>query len=386
MSEFPEPSPDALKLSAQLSARLRDEIAGGAIPFSRYMERCLYEPGLGYYSAGLPKFGVEGDFVTAPEISPLFGRCLAGTCAAVLQEIHGGDVLEFGAGSGKLAADILQALDSESCLPGHYYILERSADLRQRQRETIKQQAGDLVERVVWLDGLPDPGFAGVMLANEVLDAMAVERFCYRDGSFELFHVGVEADAFAWQPKSADAQTSARLAALHATAAFPEGYISEFNPGLEPWLASVAETLARGLMLLIDYGGPRHEIYHPQRSNGTLMCHYRHRAHEDPFMYPGLQDITAHVDFTAVAEAASNAGLDVCGYTSQAWFLMDCGLDRFLSETDVEDTAAYLGKVQHAKTLILPDEMGERFKCVGLSRGLSDPVIGFGSRDDRHRL
>ncbi len=388
VNKLPVPSPGALELSAALSSRLRDEItaAGGTIPFSRYMERCLYEPGLGYYSAGLTKFGAAGDFVTAPEISSLFGQCLARTCAALLQEIGGGDVLEFGAGSGKLAADMLQALNREQCLPTHYYILERSADLRARQRETISQLAGDLIERVVWLDGLPDHGFEGLMLANEVLDAMAVERFRYRDRLFELFHVCAEGDTFAWRTRAADGPMATRLAALNEAVTFPDGFISEINPGLESWIASVAETLARGLLLLIDYGGPRHEVYHPQRSDGTLMCHYRHRAHADPFLYPGLQDMTAHVDFTAVAEAAVNAGLDVFGYTSQSWFLLDCGMDRLLSETDVEDSAAWLRQVQQAKTLILPNEMGERFKCMGLSKGMTGHVPGFGNRDDRHRL
>ena len=222
-------------------------------------------------------------------------------------------------------------------------------------------------------------------MANEVLDAMAVERFRYRDKLFELFHVCAEGDTFAWRTKAADGPMATRLVALNEAVTFPDGFISEINPGLESWIASVAETLARGLLLLIDYGGPRHEVYHPQRSDGTLMCHYRHRAHADPFLYPGLQDMTAHVDFTAVAEVAVDARLEVHGYTSQSWFLLDCGMDRFLSETDVEDSTTWLRRAQQAKTLMLPDEMGERFKCMGLSKGIAARVPGFCSRDDRHR-
>jgi len=344
MNNLPAPSADELALSAELTCLIHQEIAaaGGSIPFSRFMELCLYAPGLGYYSAGRRKFGAGGDFVTAPEISPLFGRCLARSCGAVLQSLGGGDILEFGAGSGQLAVDLLGELESMDCLPDRYLVLERSAELKARQQEAIGRYLPRLLDRVSWLDALPNAGFRGVMLANEVLDAMAVERFQW-DG--------------------AAAATS-----------------------LQPWLQTVAECLDQGLILLIDYGYPQHELFHPQRSSGTLMCHYRQHAHANPLLWPGLQDITAHVNFTAVAEAAVAADLDVAGYTTQAYFLLDCGLEEFLLQSGPTDAMDYMQAAQQAKTLILPGEMGERFKCIGLTRGIDIPVPGFRLQDQRERL
>ena len=388
MLEFPTPSQQALQLSAELSTVIRKEIraAGGSIPFSRYMELCLYAPGLGYYSAGQRKFGAGGDFVTAPEISPLFGRCLANTCRSVLDSLHGGELLEFGAGSGRLAIDLLGELERTACLPERYLILERSAELRQRQQQALQRELPQLCDRVLWIDTLPQAGFRGVMLANEVLDAMAVERFQWDGRAARLFHVHCEDDTFQWQLQQQQDATTVAVESLASSCQLQPGYISELNTGLPAWLQSVAATLQEGVMLLIDYGYPRHEYYHPQHSSGTLMCHYRQRAHDDPFLWPGLQDITAHVDFTAVAEAALAANLEVSGYTTQAFFLLDSGLDDFLQQAGPTDSMPYMQLAQQAKTLILPGEMGERFKCIALTRGMTTTVPGFRLQDYRNRL
>jgi len=389
VSELPAPDAHERAQSEQLSGLIGQEIAaaGGAIPFSRFMERCLYAPGLGYYSAGRRKFGSGGDFVTAPELSALFGRCLARTCAAVLAAT-GGDILEFGAGSGRLAVDLLGELEAMRRLPVRYCILERSADLRMRQQQLLREKLPHLYERVVWLERLPASGFRGVMLGNELLDAMAVERFRWHGRDAQLFYVAGASDGFAWQLRRVtDPDLAAAIARVAGECELAQDYESELNTGLQPWLHSVAERLERGLLLLIDYGYPRREYYHPQRVSGTLLCHYRQRVHADPLLWPGLQDITAHVDFTAVAEAAVSAGLDVSGYTTQAHFLLDCGLDRLLQAVMAEaDHVTGLRWSQQAKTLILPGEMGERYQCIALARGLDIGVPGFRGQDFRRRL
>ena len=387
MSELPAPSAHELESSAKLARVIREEIAaaGGALPFSRFMELCLYAPGMGYYSAGRRKFGAGGDFVTAPEISPLFGRSLATACAPLLTSMNGAEILEFGAGSGRLAIDLLGELERLGCLPERYLILERSADLRLRQQQAIGKQLPQLLDRVAWIDSLPASGFRGVMLANEVLDAMSVERFRWDGERAALFYVRSEADAFAWQLDSST-ETPDRLAGCLDGLDLAAGYESEINTSLQPWLQSVSESLQQGLVLLIDYGYPQHEYFHAQRSSGTLMCHYRHHAHTDPLLWPGLQDITAHVDFTAVAEAAVAAGLAVAGYTTQAWFLLDCGLEELLQQAGPTDSSAYLKAAQQAKTLLLPGEMGERFKCIALTRDVDMPLPGFRLQDQRARL
>ena len=388
MSDLPAPSPQALELSAELSTVIRAAInaAGGSIPFSRYMELCLYTPGLGYYGAGQRKFGPGGDFVTAPEISPLFGRCLANSCKEVLESLQGGNILEFGAGSGQLAIDVLGELERQACLPNRYLILERSAELRQRQQQAIQKKLPQLLDRVVWIDALPTAGFRGVMLGNEVLDAMAVERFQWDGKAANLFHVSCEGDGFQWQLQQDRDDATVAVESLVSECQLPPGYISEANILLSAWLQSAADVLEQGVLLLIDYGYPRHEYYHLQRSSGTLMCHYRQRAHDDPFLWPGLQDITAHVDFTAVAEAALAADLEVAGYTTQTYFLLDCGLDSLLQQAGPTDSTHYIQLAQQAKTLILPGEMGERFKCIGLTRGMTTAIPGFRLQDYRNRL
>jgi SAM-dependent MidA family methyltransferase len=384
----PPPGADEQAHSDKLAKLIRDEIAaaGGGIPFARYMELCLYAPGLGYYSAGLRKFGAGGDFVTAPELSPLFGRSIARTCAAVLQDT-GGDILEFGAGSGRLAVDLLRELESLDCLPGRYLVLERSAELRQRQQLLLQRELPGLFPRVIWLDRLPAQPLEGVLLGNEVLDAMAVERFRWDGVQAQQYCVGAGESGFRWQLQTPD---DAALVALMADIAheceLAPAYVSEVNAGLRPWLRGAAGCLRRGLLLLIDYGYPRSEYYHPQRSSGTLLCHYRQHAHDDPLILPGLQDITAHVDFTAVAEAAVAAGLSVSGYTTQAHFLLDCGIDGLLTDAGPGGGVDYLRLAQQAKTLMLPGEMGERFQCIGLTRDLDIDIPGFQGQDLRYRL
>lgn len=389
MNDLPEPSPPALALSARLADLVRQEIvaAGGALPFSAYMERCLYAPGLGYYSAGSRKFGSAGDFVTAPELSPLFGRCLAQTCNTVLEQLHGGDILEFGAGSGALAVDVLGELERLGRLPGRYLILERSAELRARQQQRVAELLPHLHERVSWLNDLPEPGFTGVLLANELLDAMPAERFHWTGTGIEQFYVTCRGEGFDWCLQAA--QDDALVAAVQVVQQACElaaGYVSEINLSIAPWLESVAGLIDRGMLLLSDYGYPRHEYYHPQRNRGTLMCHYRHRAHDDPFLWPGLQDITTHVDFTAVAEAGVAAGLDVTGYTTQAGFLLDCGLDTLLHASGPVDSPSYIKAAQQVKQLTLPGEMGERFAFIGLARAVDGPLPGFRMQDRRQRL
>ncbi len=387
--DLPPPEPDALALSARLAEVIREEIraAGGALSFARYMELCLYAPGLGYYSAGQRKFGTGGDFVTAPELGSLFARCVAQSCQAVLDALGGGDILEFGAGSGRLAMDLLTELEIRSALPQRYLILERSAALRQRQQVLLRERLPHLYERVTWLERLPEPGVTGVMLGNEVLDAMAVERFRWNGDTVEQYCVTESGSGFGWLLRSfPDRPTGALAARIAREQLLPGNYVSEFNAGLHGWLLSVSDALQRGLMLFADYGYPRREYYHAQRTSGTLLCHYRHRAHDDPLLWPGLQDITAHVDFTAVAEAAVGAGLTVGGYTTQAHFLLDCGIDRMLQDAGPDGSANYLRLAQQARTLLLPGEMGERFQCIGLTRALEIDIPGFRRQDMQHRL
>lgn len=385
--DLPSPSAEVLAHSAQLAALIREAIAGagGRLGFDRFMELALYAPGLGYYSAGSRKFGEAGDFITAPELSPLFSRCLARQCAEVLAGIQGGAILEFGAGSGVMAADILAELAALERLPSHYYILELSAELRARQQQTIREKVPQLAERVAWLDALPDTGFRGVVLANEVLDAMPVHRFRIQDGAPRELYVVADGEGFALEPGEPGPEVAAALAQLRQQLPLAEGYESELNLRAGDWVRSIGGFLAQGVALFIDYGFPRSEFYHPQRNGGTLMCHYRHRAHDDALILPGLQDITAHVDFTAVAEAALAAGLSVRGYTSQANFLIANGLTALLAEAQ-GDVRQQLTLAAQVKRLTMPGEMGELFKVMALSRGWDGPLQGFALRDERGRL
>ncbi len=387
--DWPEPAPQAVALGERLLRLLGDQMSAGVggIPFSRFMEQALYAPGLGYYSAGLAKFGADGDFVTAPELGSLFSTCLANSCADVLRTLGDGDVLEFGAGSGVMAADMLRELARVDCLPGRYLILERSAELRARQRETLESRVPDLLARVEWLDALPAEGVRGVIVANEVLDAMPVERVVWHDDGPALLHVELSGDALCWREHPAtDADLDARLRGLQERFGLAPGYLSEIAIQLEPWVQSLSDCLREGAALLIDYGMAAHEYYHPQRAQGTLLCHYRQRAHANPLLLPGVQDITAQVDFTAVADAALASGLSVKGYTTQAHFLLENGLQEQLMETAEQGGSAHYARTGEAKRLTLPDEMGERFKCMALTRGLERPPSGFLLRDLRDRL
>jgi len=351
------------------------------------MELALYAPGLGYYAAGATKFGAAGDFVTAPEMTPLFGRALAVQVAAILDATPGREIVELGAGSGRLAADLLGALAATRASPIRYSILEPSPELSLRQRATIAREAPDGLERVVWIDSLP-PRIDGVVVANEVLDAMPVHVVARRGGAY--FERGVaivaasgEPGEFGWAERPADA----RLAAL-AAQRFPAGgdYVSELNPAAEALVQGLGRRLEHGAMLLADYGFPAGEYFHPQRSEGTLMCHYRHRAHGDPFAWPGLTDITAHVDFTAIAAAGVRAGLRVAGFAPQAPFLLGCGILDALAGVGAPESSAYLKAAAPVQKLLSPAEMGELFKVLALARtdGIAWPGFAFGDRG--HRL
>jgi SAM-dependent MidA family methyltransferase len=367
---LPPPSAEALAHSARLIEHLRDRMAAadGWLSFADYMEQALYAPGLGYYASGTAKLGPAGDFVTAPELSPLFGRTLARPVAEVLKQT-GGDVLELGAGSGRLARDLLGELDRLDALPTRYLILEVSPDLRARQRSLLEQQAPHVLERVVWLDGLPET-LTGVVLGNEVLDALPV-HLLHRVGGVWMERGVVWNDGFAWGDRPAS--TDLPPADIPAT----EGYLTEVCPAAAALLESLAERLQQGLLLFIDYGFPRAEYYHPQRSMGTLRVHYRHHSLDDPFFHPGLADITAHVDFTALAAT----GLDLLGYTSQSNFLLNAGLLDLLGELD-PDTLDYLRAASSVQKLLQPTEMGELFKVIALGRGLAGAPTGF-ARGDR---
>ena len=386
---LPEPEAAALAHSAKLCEHIHAEMSasGGAVSFQRFMELALYAPGLGYYSAGVQKFGTGGDFVTAPELSSLFSRCLARQCQEVLDRV-GGDILELGAGSGVMAADILLELETLGALPERYRILELSADLCERQNATLAQRVPHLLERVDWLQALPAAGFRGIILANEVLDAMPVQRFRITEQGPLPLCVSWAADGFRWHLGEQDRQLGDSVNRLQHALGFslPIGYESEFNPHLNPWLAAWAEVLTAGMLLLVDYGYPRREYYHPQRDSGTLICHYRHRAHADPLILVGLQDITANVDFSAVAAAAIATGLEVAGYTRQGCFLLGCGLQEMLAAADPADMRAYLELTRQVKLLTLPGEMGDRFKVIAITRELTPPLRGFGFQDERERL
>ncbi|MCW8945091.1 MAG: SAM-dependent methyltransferase [Sedimenticola sp.] len=389
VAQLPVPDADAQQHSIKLVTQIRDEIAaaGGQLPFDRYMEQILYAPGLGYYAAGARKFGAAGDFVTSPELSPLFAQCLAFQCSEVFQGVDDGEILEVGAGSGVLAADLLLALEKLDSLPGRYLILDLSPDLQQRQKETIAQRAPHLLDRVEWLAAFPEAGFSGVVIANELLDAMPVHRFRIAGGELLEQFVAWQDDRFVlvWD-KPTSPRLEAAVSGLLQQFGPLDDYESEVNLRAAPWLVSLAASMQKGLVLLVDYGHSRAEYYHPTRSRGTLMCHYRHRAHPDPLVYPGLQDITAHVDFTAIAESAQSAGFSVSGYTTQAYFLMGSGLDKLVAASDPDDVTAHMALVQGVKRLTLPTEMGERFKVLGLTKQWDQPISGFAMRDMRERL
>ncbi|GAB1233103.1 SAM-dependent methyltransferase [Ferrigenium sp. UT5] len=338
------------------------------------MELALYAPGLGYYTAGAHKFGAAGDFITAPELSSLFGRTLAGQLIEVMQG-SAPHLLELGAGSGKLALDILGELAARDALPESYSILEVSADLRERQRTLISENLPHLADRVRWLDTLPEH-FNGAVIGNEVLDALPVHLLYWRDANANILERGVacKGDTFAWQDRIPE---NAALLDIAANITLPDDYLSEISLAARGLIATLCERLDKGAMIFIDYGFGAREYYHPQRTRGTLMCHYRHHAHGDPFFLPGLQDITAHVDFTAIAETAIDHGAHFLGYTSQAHFLINNGVTDLLSKVSPEEVRAYAPLSTQLQKLTSPAEMGELFKVIALGKQMDQPLAGF---------
>ena len=374
---------------ARMHARLAEQIgaAGGWLSFERFMDAALYAPGLGYYSAGARKLGAGGDFTTAPEVSRLFGACVARQCAEILSTLGGGCILEIGAGSGRLAGDMLLRLETLGKLPDSYRILEISADLRERQLRHFERYLPHLLERVHWLDRPPEQPFDGVVVANEVLDALPVARFRWHRGGVEELGVAIEQDRFAWETRPASpamAETCRRLS--QAGGAWDDGYVSEYCPRLTAWAHGVTQSLRTGAALWFDYGLPRPQYYLPERHEGTLLCHFQHRAHNDPFLYPGLQDITAWVDFTLLAEASRAAGFALSGFTTQSYFLAGLGIDGEMQAMAGGDDNQFARLANEARQLMLPGEMGERFKAMAWLRGLELPMSGFALQDLRHTL
>ena len=387
---LPVPDQDALIQSEKLIGCIKAALdtQGAAISFDEYMKLALYAPGLGYYSAGSRKFGSEGDFVTAPELSPIFSRCLAHQCKQVLNELGTGNILELGAGTGAMARDILPELEKQDALPEKYLILEVSADLKQRQQTNLKETIPHLIERVVWLDALPEDGVAGVILANEVLDALPVKRFKKTVGGFKELKVGLGDNQFIWVESDAKGELLNNLEELEndLSTSFPENYVSEINTQLGSWLSGLESALNKGVMFFIDYGYSAAEYYHPERMDGSLLCHYRHRVHADPFYNPGLQDITCSANFTALAECAGSVGLHVSGYTNQTYFLFGCGLEELLADMNQLDIKAQTKIAQQVRILTMPEEMGERFKVMALTKDYNSILQGFTLMDQRVRL
>ena len=392
-SALPVPDREALAISQELSTRIAAEIArhGGWLSFARYMEMALYEPGLGYYSNPGQVFGAAGDFVTAPELTPLFGATLARQVSPWLKDPalvgSGQVVLEVGGGSGMLAAQLLNALDNVGHHEVRYLILELSAERREHQRQTLKSLAPGLMDRVGWLDTFPE-SFAGVVVANELLDAMPVQLFEWQaDAEAALQEMGVTwvDGQFAWAPRPVDAVLTETVAALRNRLG-PEGaqwhspYRSEICPAQQAWMRTLADCMTAGVVMLLDYGFAAPEYYHPQRDQGTLMCHYRHRSHADPFLWPGLSDITAHVDFTALARAATAEGFSLVGYTSMAAFLLNAGLLDELADLPREPESFWFAQAQAVQQLISEAEMGELFKVIAFEKNLREAasVLGFG--------
>ncbi len=385
---FPEPDSLSADHSARVAAHLLSRIdeAGGSLSFAEFMQEALYAPGLGYYAAGATKFGAAGDFVTAPEVSPLFGRVLARQCAEVLEGVPGGGILELGAGSGRLAVDVLGGLAALDALPDEYLILEVSPELAARQAEAIEVALPELRDRVQWLDRLPE-AHRGVVVANEVLDALPVERFVRREAVRQI-RVAAADRGFRFVESDAPEILANAVFAIEAdlSRTLPRGFTSEVSLGTAPWVKDVLASLQQGVVFLFDYGLPRREYYAADRDDGWLRCHFRHRAHNDPLILPGIQDITSWVDFTAVAEATVESGADVAGFVTQAAFLMNAGLDAELEAEEGATLARQLALSGEVKMLTLPGAMGEAFKCIALSKGFDAPLTAFQHADRTHTL
>jgi SAM-dependent MidA family methyltransferase len=383
MSSLPLPSPEALVHSQQLTTLIQEDIAlqGGWIPFSRFMELALYAPGLGYYTAGARKFGAAGDFTTAPEISSLFGRTLARQLVEIMEVSGSAQILELGAGSGKLALDILSELEHLNQLPTNYFILEISADLRERQQSLLQNHLPHLYERIHWLDALPAE-ISGAVIGNEVLDALPVHLLDWSGKRIYERGVASNSSQFIWEDRLTEIPALLELAQQINV---PDHYLSEISLTARGLVSTLCERLVRGAIVFIDYGFGAREYYHPQRSSGTLMCHYRHHAHDDPFFLVGLQDITAHVDFTAVAESGIDHGAHLLGYTSQAHFLVNGGIADFIKDISPDNLREYLPLSAQIQKLTSPAEMGELFKVIALGKGFDAPLSNF-LAGDKSRL
>lgn len=370
----------AIQHSQRLQSYIKQQIAAsnGQITFAEYMHHSLYAPGLGYYTAGSPKFGKQGDFITAPEIGSLFAQCVAEQIAEVLALCHGDTILELGAGSGQLACDLLTSLDAQNIQLKNYYILELSADLRLRQQEKILNTCPQFAHLVKWLDHLP-AAFNGVIFANEVMDAMPVAKFHYENDLLQEYYVALQNDYFIYKLDTPTTELNTFFTQNNIAAYISQPYISEINLLLSAWIKSLSNCLTVGAILLCDYGFPRAEYYHPHRNQGTFMCHYQHHAHADPFINIGLQDLTAHVDFTAVAEAAVANDLAIAGFTNLASFLLNCAITKFLAEPNIQQT-------QEVNILTSPAEMGELFKCIALTKSIENELLGFKQFDKAHSL
>ena len=380
--DWTQPDAFASRHSAAVARHLRGQIedAGGVLPFDQYMDMALYAPGLGYYATGTRKFGQGGDFVTAPEIGPLFGRSLAREVGLVLETIDDACLLEFGAGSGALAQSLIEALSADGRLPSRYCILEISPDLRERQRQRLEPLAEHHGLKIEWLEQLPDEPLQGVILANEVVDAFAVTRFCVIQGRPWRAGISIDGDGFAWEWID-DLDPDSGAAKIVQQYELVEGYISEVCPRAQAWIHALGVSLQRGLALVIDYGFPAREYYLPERSQGTLRCHYQHRAHNDPLIFPGIQDVTCHVNFSAVAEAGRTAGFDVLGYTSQESYLLALGLLDLATPQPDDDEKLMLARAAEVKQLILPSQMGEAFKVMAFGKNIEQALAGFKLRD-----
>lgn len=392
---LPTPDADERAHSARLVAVLHAEIARqGPMPFARFMERCLYAPGLGYYSAGRTKFGAAGDFVTAPELGSLFAATFADAFVPVLRALgDDADIVELGGGSGAFAEAALRALAEHGRMPARYRILEPSADLRERQRERLQARLpATVAARIDWLDGPPEQDWRGVLFANEVIDALPATRFVLRDGKvFEDHVVATPESGFAWSERPADMLLVAAVRQVERDLRAPlgEGYRSDLLPQLPYWMQAVLGSLVQGLAVFVDYGYERREYYRAERRDGTLACHYRHRAHADALLWPGLQDLTASVDFSALAEAGAAAGFELDGYAAQGAFLLQAGLqDRFAAAHAQADEAGRYALAQEVKRLTLPGQMGERFKVMWFTRSIEAGArfAAAAAADERFRL